>query len=623
MYSSGYVPPKPPVERKRRSERNAAAGMSAAPRETGMDMSSARMAPMHSASMAQGVPSGMQQAYQPYAGQGASGARQQSYAPQQEGWIPPAVQSHQPQAAWGYSQSQYQGMQPQQAPWQGRNGYTPPPQPPAQQPSRSSGGGKPPKGPLFRVLMVLACVALVAVLCAGGYYGMQEYSLRQYVAAYDQAYCQGVYVDGIHLGGMTQQQAYEAVSEKARQRSDAWSVRLTYQGQLVVEITADQLGMTVDVSAPLQQAWSRGHTGTVHERRDDMEALLQTPYEGYTALPGGDTSVVDYLLEEIGRKVYRAPQDAAITEFDPQKSNPFTFQSEVNGLRLNTAPIKERIYQMVSTLESGEIEIVPDTIAPDVTVAQLQQLVSLRATATTDISSRSEEGRNNNIRRAFQLISGYVLQPGATFSFNSMVGERTLDNGFFEADEYAYNETVRGVGGGVCQASTTVYQAAVKAGMQIVKREPHSKEVGYCTYGMDATVYWSSNRRIDLSFKNTTEHPIYLVAAVQSDPANRKKLICKVSIYGESLGSVTYGMETRTVQVLEPPTEPERRKDTSHTYVTYKDEEKQVSSAKEGYVVESYRVTYVDGVETERTLLYTDTYKARAAVIYVGTKSRD
>ena len=620
MYSSGYVPPKPPVERKRRSERNAAAGMSAAPRETGMDMSSARMAPMHSASMAQGVPSGMQQAYQPYAGQGASGARQQSYAPQQEGWIPPAARPLQPQAGWGSPQPQHHSMQ-QQRPWQGQNGYMPPP--PPQQPARSSGDGNPPKGPLFRVLMVLVCVALVVALCVGGYYGMQEYSLRQYVSAYDQVYCQGVYVDGIHLGGMTQQQAYDAVSEKARQRSGAWSVRLTYQGQLVVELTADQLGMTVDVTVPLQQAWSRGHTGNVHQRRDNMEALLQEPYEGYTALPGGDTSVVDYLLEEISRKVYRTPQDAAITEFDPQKSNPFTFQSEVNGLRLNTEPIKERIYQMVSTLESGEIEIVPDTIAPEVTVAQLQQLVSLRATATTDISSRSEEGRNNNIRRAFQLISGYVLQPGATFSFNSVVGERTLDNGFFEADEYAYNETVRGVGGGVCQASTTVYQAAVKAGMQIIKREPHSKEVGYCTYGMDATVYWSSNRRIDLSFKNTTEHPVYLVAAVQSDPANRKKLICKVSIYGESLGNVTYGMETRTVQVLDPPTEPERRKDTAHTYVTYKDEEKQVSSAKEGYVVESYRVTYVDGVETERTLMYTDTYKARAAVIYVGTKSRD
>ena len=622
MYSSGYVPPQPPTERKRRSERNAAAGMPVTPRAAGADMSSARTASANAANMAQRMPSGAQRAYQPYAGQGAPG--QQGYAPQpQEGWIPPAAQPHQPQEAWGYPQSQYPGMQPQQRPWQGQNGYTPPPQPPAQQPPRSSGGGKPPGGPLFRALMVLACVALVAALCVGGYYGMQEYSLRQYVTAYDKAYCQGVYVDGIHLGGMTQQQAYDAVSEKARQRSDAWSVRLTYQGQLVVEITADQLGMTVDVTAPLQQAWSRGHTGSVHQRRDDMEALLQKPYEGYTALPGGDTSVVDYLLEEISRRVYRAPQDAAITEFDPQKSNPFTFQNEVNGLRLNTAPIKERIYQMVSTLESGGIEIVPDTIAPEVTVAQLQQLVALRATATTDISSRSEEGRNNNIRRAFQLISGYVLQPGATFSFNSVVGERTLDNGFFEADEYAYNETVRGVGGGVCQVSTTVYQAAVKAGMQIVKREPHSKEVGYCTYGMDATVYWSSNRRIDLSFKNTTEHPIYLVAAVQSDPANRKKLICKVSIYGESLGSVTYGMETRTVQVLEPPTEPERRKDTSHTYVTYKDEEKQVSSAKEGYVVESYRVTYVDGVETERTLLYTDTYKARAAVIYVGTKSRD
>ena len=298
MYSSGYVPPQPPTERKRRSERNAAAGMPVTPRAAGADMSSARTASANAANMAQRMPSGAQRAYQPYAGQGAPG--QQGYAPQpQEGWIPPAAQPHQPQEAWGYPQSQYPGMQPQQRPWQGQNGYTPPPQPPAQKPPRSSGGGKPPRGPLFRVLLVLACVALVAALCVGGYYGMQEYSLRQYVTAYDKAYCQGVYVDGIHLGGMTQQQAYDAVSEKARQRSDAWSVRLTYQGQLVVEITADQLGMTVDVTAPLQQAWSRGHTGSVHQRRDDMEALLQKPYEGYTALPGGDTSVVDYLLEEI------------------------------------------------------------------------------------------------------------------------------------------------------------------------------------------------------------------------------------------------------------------------------------------------------------------------------------
>ena len=119
MYSSGYVPPQPPTERKRRSERNAAAGMPVTPRAAGADMSSARTASANAANMAQRMPSGAQRAYQPYAGQGAPG--QQGYAPQpQEGWIPPAAQSHQPQEAWGYPQSQYPGLQPQQRPWRGR-----------------------------------------------------------------------------------------------------------------------------------------------------------------------------------------------------------------------------------------------------------------------------------------------------------------------------------------------------------------------------------------------------------------------------------------------------------------------------------------------------------------------
>ena len=99
MYSSGYVPPQPPTERKLRSERNAAAGMPVAPRAAVADMSSARTASANANKMAQHMPSGAQRAYQPNAGPGASG--QQGYAPQmQEGWIPPAARPLQPQAGW-------------------------------------------------------------------------------------------------------------------------------------------------------------------------------------------------------------------------------------------------------------------------------------------------------------------------------------------------------------------------------------------------------------------------------------------------------------------------------------------------------------------------------------------
>ena len=92
---------------------------------------------------------------------------------------------------------------------------------------------------------------------------------------------------------------------------------------------------------------------------------------------------------------------------------------------------------MVSTMESGEVEIVPMTIAPTVTVADLKRNLMERATVSTPISSKSTENRTNNIRRCFQLISGTILKPGEKFSFNGVVGERSIKNGFYEAVEYA------------------------------------------------------------------------------------------------------------------------------------------------------------------------------------------
>ena len=643
MYNNGYVPSGQP-ERHRRSERSGA-GQTPAPGQ-----SSSR--PAWEQDDWGGVHPG-HQGYQPSQpvkkAVGASGVRQQGVPSPQTAYASPwqqqarqqdyraprqsyAAQEQQPrqQAYGGYQQPQDAGhgrgnASPRYTP---NNGFAPqggqayPPQQPWQ-PAGGSGGQPPKRGghTLRTALVIVLCVALLAGLGVGGYYALQQQQLRQYVASFDNVFCQGVYVDGIHLGGMTAEQGIAAVQAQAQQRNDAWSVRLTYQGKLVTEIKASQLNMNVDVYDTLNDAWAQGHTGTVDERRDAMEALMVTPYEGYTAMPGGDTSVIDNTLDSIRNYVYRAAQDAAIVSFDPSKTDPFTFQEEVPGRYLDTEPVKEQLYRMVSTLESGEIALEPVEIAPQVTVEELKKTVELRASAYTSISTTSTEERNNNIRRPFQLISGKVLQPGETFSFNDTVGERTEKNGFYPAIEYANGEHVMGIGGGVCQASSTVYIAAVQAGLQIIKREPHSDQVNYTDYGKDATVYWQYGRKIDLQFKNNTDGPIYMVAAVQSDPNNRKRLIAKVSLYGMSLGDVTYSLETKTIEELEPG-EDIIVQDKKAEYVTYTDQEYVERKARKGYVVESYRVKYVGGVEVERTLLYTDTYEARAKRIYVGVTER-
>ena len=297
----------------------------------------------------------------------------------------------QPTGSWQQPQARYNTGMNQQAGWQQGNaqqqsGWQQPVPPfgtPPQQPPQGGGpGGKTPRSLGRTIIVALLCLVVVAGLAIGGYYAWQDNQVKQYVTAYDTVFCQGVYVDGIHLGGMTQQEGLNAVTTQAQQRNDAWSVRLTYQGQLVTQITADQLGMKVDVADTLNAAWSQGHTGDVYLRKAAMEQLLTTPYEGFTALPGGDTSVIDNILTDIRNNVYRAPQDAAVT-FEPNKpDHPFSFQEEVAGRILDTAPIKEQLYHMVSTMQSGDIEITPQTIQPQVTVADLQKQVALRGTAT-------------------------------------------------------------------------------------------------------------------------------------------------------------------------------------------------------------------------------------------------
>lgn len=476
-------------------------------------------------------------------------------------------------------------------------------------------------------LIAAIAVVLIAAIAVGGYFGITRYlhdkEIKDKVEPYTSLFCPGVYVDGIHLGGMTPEQAMNSVQSQIRQRHDAWKVQLVYNGVQVAEINADMLEFNVDPSHVMNLAWMQGHTGDEEQRYADMLRLEQEPYAAYTAQPDGNTQIIDEKLAEIKASIDKPAESAVMTAFDPSLPYPFVITDEAYGLTLDTQPVKEKLYHMVSTMESGTVELQPQRVQPDVTKADLIKHYMLRSSIYTPIDKHSTENRNKNIQHAFDYINGYILEPGKTFSFNNVVGERTEARGFLPAIEYVYGEHVEGCGGGVCQASTTLYQAAVCAGLQIVKREPHSDAVSYADYGKDATVYWVGKRKIDFSFKNNTDEPIYIVAGVQQDPTNKKRLIAKVTIYGQDMGDVRYELDSEIVETIPAPFNPVYIKDTNGTYVTYKDQQESVTKAKEGYVVNGYLVQYTGNTQTDRKLLYTDTYEAKPERIYVGVKDRN
>ena len=498
----------------------------------------------------------------------------------------------------------------------------------------SAGNGKQKKcGGKKTILIAVAVIGLIAAgfgLYSGGNYLINvkpvEDNIRNTVAYYHDYFSPGVSVDGIALDGMTVEQAQNMVQSQIQQKYFDWHVDLTYQG-VTKSIGAADLGIEADIAGALNSAWEIGHNYTGNRTDREMyDEIIQASAEKrdfYSIKSTGDLSKIDAIIETISQALYAAPQNAQMIRFDPYDtslSDPFVYQDEIYGQRVNADELRNRLYHMAETMQNGTVEIPIEPINPEVTVASLKLNYHLRSQSTTPIATSSSEERNYNIGVAMDKINGYILQPGQTFSFNRIVGDRTMKNGFKEAIEYAYGEHVMGVGGGVCQASTTVYQAAVEANLKILQRKPHSDSVSYAGYGMDATVN-TSGKKVDLTFKNNTDGPLYFIARVVPDKTNRKRQMTLVQIYGQYMGDVYYRLEAELVETLYPPFEEKIVKDKEATYVTYTDQEKLVK-AKEGYVYNSYRVKYQNGIVTDREFLYTDRYEPQPPKRYVGVTER-
>ncbi len=531
----------------------------------------------------------------------------------QAGYAPERQQAQQQmprQQAYYYQQQPKQVQKNNQGPVQ--NGYTPQYQ---QAPNRRSGKKPPQRKSGFSMAKLLVALVLIAGLCGGGYY----YYIASQVTPYDTTFCHGVYIDGINMGGLTAQEGIDMVYAHAQTRQNSWSVTLMYDGQTVHTFTSSELGMEIKVNEILEQAWALGRQGNVFERKTAQDALKKSPKEFYTVVPNANTSAVDVVLQNIRNDAYKKAEDAKIVGFDPVAEAPFTYQQEVIGRQLDTQPLKEKIYEMVSKMETGELQVEPMPIYPSVTVADLQAQTTLRTEVTTEIDRKSAPNRTQNIRIACDRINGRILKADEKFSFNGIVGVRDSKN-FLEAIEYVYGEQTMGYGGGVCQVSTTIYQAALLADLEIVKRTYHSDSVSYAEYGQDATVSSEKGHEKDFVFKNTSGGTLYVCAAVQTNNKNRS--IVRVRIYGPSLNGVSYKLESKTIEVLQIPAGVEEVKDKDQSHVTYTDQTAPKSDGKKGCVVETYLCRIESNVIVDRKLVSTDTYKAKPKSVWIGTQKR-
>ena len=332
---------------------------------------------------------------------------------------------------------------------------------------------------------------------------------------------------------------------------------------------------------------------------NDMKDI-STKYKLIT-IPTETVQPDDINLEKIREEIYKEPQNASISK--NAETNKTEVKTEVSGV--DFAISIEEANELLK--EEKEECVIPLKItAPEKTLKDLgkEAFPDELATYTTRYDP-TNKNRSNNIEISAEKIDGTIILPGETFSYNQTVGERTIAAGYKEAGAYAGGKVVQDVGGGICQTSSTLYNAALLANLEIVDRSNHQFLTSYVAAGRDATVAWGS---IDFQFKNNRTYPIKIEATAKNG-------VCTMSVYGIK-EETEYEVVIQSVVLSYLPYSTKYENDSEL------EEGKEVveQSGYNGCTSEAYRILKQNGEVVSKTLLSKDTYNPMTRIIRRGTK---
>ena len=468
------------------------------------------------------------------------------------------------------------------------------------------------------VIGSLCAVIAVVLLVVGVQAGSRLMNIKQTLDRGDGVFYPNIFVNDIPLEGKTLDEAAAVVTQQVQSLISSFRITLRTEDGRSWDITGDSLNMKYDIADQLDQLWAIGHTGSSSTRYEQVKALEAEPAMRYTTLTY-DLSQVNQILNQIKAEVDQ-PAVSATRVQDDSKWPPFSYTDDIPGQTLDITGLNERICTMVDTLVSGVVVLSPTPVQATITRAQLEaQIVKLSSYETTvGKSGEYAEARAENVRLGTEKFNHLVIRAGESVSFNKVAGKRTVANGYQQALEIAYGNYVLGTGGGICQVSSTLYNAVVNAGLTVNKRTPHAIPSSYVEKGLDATV---SDDRYDFVFSNNTNSDIY----IETEFVKVKGYYhSRFTIYGRpDPNGYTYKLVSQVVETIPLP-EPTYEKDTTGEHVFYDDETAVKSSGREGYIVDVYLVTMDSkGLEISREKKYTDTYKASAPVYWIGVNPHE
>lgn len=409
----------------------------------------------------------------------------------------------------------------------------------------------------------------------------------------------GIRIGGIPVGGLTAEEAEQVILQREQKLSQ--TVMTLEQGEVSVSCTLSELGWRFETNR-VEEAIAIGNTGGLFRRYQERKAAKRMQYRFELTGTIDEETVVSFLKEH--EELFLVlPENAKIS----RKDGHFLYTEHKQGKSL-LIPETVRRMEREAKYVTGEPLTVTAALQPElpaVTTETAMRCRTLLGSFTTTYSA-GNASRAGNLKNGAGLLNQTVVYPGEELSCQKVLGPFTEENGYLGAGAYSGGLIIESVGGGVCQISSTLYNAVLSAELTVTQRMPHSMTVSYVPLARDAAIAWDYK---DFRFVNSSDVPVLIESSAEYGELT-------VRIWGEESRDQERNIrfESITVKEIEPGAAvitKDPSKPAGYRKVT--------QQAKKGYEAELYKVITVGGKEVGRELVNKSYYAATPAQITVGT----
>lgn len=425
-------------------------------------------------------------------------------------------------------------------------------------------------------------------------------------AAGEKTIANGVFIGDIDVSGMTASEATNSVNDYIQSLSEK-TLTLTGTNDETLTITFADLGLGWANTDVVSEAVGLGKEGSIVERYKALKDLQYANHK-YEIEYSFDDELINQVLTEncVSFNIEKVNYSLV------KSGNTFTVANGQVGYQIN---VDESISAIKNYIQNewnhsdATIALVIDEDQPLGSAEELSQVTDVLGQYTTSYST-SGTARSANISNGCSLINGTTLYPGEEFSVLDTITPFTEANGYYPAGSYLNGVVVESIGGGICQVSTTLYNAVLLSELEVTERYNHSMIINYVDPSMDAAI--AENGGKNFKFINNTDYPIYIEGYTQN------KQITFV-IYGketrDSNRKVSY--ESEVLETTQPSAD-QINADASQAFGTIT-----TQAAHIGYKAQLWKIVTVNGVEESREVINSSTYKMVPKIITVGTATGD